>query len=101
MTGAQFRRDGTRIVTASRDRTARLWDAATGKALTMLVGHDVVGSARFSPDGSRIVTACNDKTAQVWNVLAPSAGAPPDWFPDFLRYMAQRAAWAIPSCITL
>jgi WD40 repeat protein len=30
---AQFSPDGTRIVTASRDKTARVWDAVTGKVL--------------------------------------------------------------------
>ena len=25
----------------------------------------------------------------MWSVLPPSAGPPPEWFPDFLRYMAQ------------
>ena len=25
----------------------------------------------------------------MWDVLAKSAGPPPEWFPDFLRYMAQ------------
>ena len=25
----------------------------------------------------------------MWDVLPESAGPPPEWFPDFLRYMAQ------------
>jgi hypothetical protein len=25
----------------------------------------------------------------IWNILPPSAGPPPEWFPAFLRYMAQ------------
>ena len=25
----------------------------------------------------------------MWNILSPTAGTPPEWFPDFLRYMAQ------------
>ena len=59
MLSAAFSPDGKRIVTASRDKTARLWDAATGKPIgEPLTGHDdVVSSAAFSPDGKRIVTA--------------------------------------------
>ena len=65
---AQFSPDGTRIVTASADKTARVWDAATGKSLATLAGHeDGVWSAQFSPDGTRIVTASGDKTARVWD----------------------------------
>ena len=55
---AAFSPDGTRIVTASWDKTARIWDAATGKEITVLRGHESqVCSAAFSPDGTRIVTA--------------------------------------------
>ena len=25
----------------------------------------------------------------MWDVLPPTFGPPPEWFPDFLRYMAQ------------
>jgi WD40 repeat protein/serine/threonine protein kinase len=87
---AQFSPDGTRIVTASLEKIARVWDVATGSSLATLAGHEnAVQSAQFSPDGTRIVTASADKTARVWTVLPPSAGAPPKWFPDFLRYLAQ------------
>ena len=56
---AAFSPDGKRIVTASEDKTARVWDAATGKPIgEPLKGHeDAVSSAAFSPDGKRIVTA--------------------------------------------
>ena len=60
--------DGKRIVTASEDKTARQWDAETGKPIgEPLTGHaDVVWSAAFSPDGKRIVTASAD-TARLWD----------------------------------
>ena len=55
---AQFSPDGRRVVTASADNTARVWDAATGKALSEPMKHDdVVNSAQFSADGQRVVTA--------------------------------------------
>ena len=56
---AAFSPDGQRIVTASSNKTARLWDAATGKPIGgPLKGHEAaVLSAAFSPDGQRIVTA--------------------------------------------
>ena len=57
MWSAAFSPDGSRIVTASNDKTARVWDAATGIAIAVLSGHEgPVWSAAFSPDGSRIVT---------------------------------------------
>jgi WD40 repeat protein len=68
VTTAPFSPDGTRIVTASLDQTARLWDAATAKEIAVLRGHDgAVSSAAFSPDGTRIVTASSDWTARMWD----------------------------------
>ena len=65
---ASFSPDGRRIVTASRDHSARLWDAETGKDLRVFIGHqsDVRG-ASFSADGRRILTRSDDGTARVWN----------------------------------
>ena len=47
-----------RRITASDDKTARLWDAETGRQIgEPLRGHEgSVLSAVFSPDGRRIVT---------------------------------------------
>ena len=64
---AQFSPDGERIITASDDGTAKVWDKE-GKLLYPLSGHrDVVNSAQFSPDGEHIVTASDDGTAKVWD----------------------------------
>ena len=65
---AAFSPNDARVVTASEDKTARVWDAATGKTIAVLSGHDDrVFIAAFSPDGARVVTASKDKTARVWD----------------------------------
>jgi hypothetical protein len=68
---AAFSPDGSRIVTASWDNTARIWDSASAKEIAVLRGHGgVVNSAAFSPDGSRIVTASDDNTARIWDAAS-------------------------------
>ncbi|MCG8421944.1 MAG: protein kinase [Proteobacteria bacterium] len=64
---AAFSPDGTRIVTVSLDKTARVWNADGSGQPVVLRGHqEVIWSAAFSPDGTHIVTASSDKTARVW-----------------------------------
>jgi serine/threonine protein kinase len=68
VTSVAFSPDGTRIVTGSSDKTAKVWDARTGTPLLELKGHTLwVSSVAFSPDGTRIVTGSHDKTAKVWD----------------------------------
>ena len=68
---AQFSPDGRRIVTASWDKTARLWDAASGKPVGEPMKHEnEVNSAEFSPDGQRVVTGSWDKTARLWDAAS-------------------------------
>ena len=58
-----------RLLTASRDRSAKVWSAASGECLLTLMGHeDYVYSAVFSADGQQVLTASLDKTAKVWSV---------------------------------
>jgi WD40 repeat protein len=62
-----FAPDGGRILTASDDYTARLWDR-DGKPLAPLWGHTrYVDRAVFAPDGGRILTASHDNTARLWD----------------------------------
>jgi WD40 repeat protein/serine/threonine protein kinase len=67
---AAFSPDGARILTASRDKTAKLWDAASGKLIASFAHQDAVVHAAFSPDGARILTASADHSAKLWD--APS-----------------------------
>ena len=65
---AAYNPNGRRIVTASEDKTAKVWDAQTGTELLTLTGHQRgVTSAGYSPGGERIVTGSRDKTAKVWD----------------------------------
>lgn len=65
---ASFSLDGSRMVTASGDQTAIIWDAKSGMKLRPLNGHtNIVWSASFSPDGAQVVTASSDCTAIIWD----------------------------------
>jgi WD40 repeat protein len=65
---AEFSPDETKILTASDDGTAKLWDL-NGKPLISFNQHtDAVNSAVFSPDGKRILTASEDGTAKLWDL---------------------------------
>ncbi len=63
-----FSPDSTRIVTASADKTARVWDRETGEELRCFEHEAAVTAASFSPDGQRVVTASRDGTVRVWDV---------------------------------
>ncbi len=63
-----FSPDGAQIATAAADRTAKIWDASSGKELFTLYGHTAyVQSVAFSPDGKRIATASGDAIAIIWD----------------------------------
>lgn len=67
--GISVSADGRRLATAGADKTARLWDSATGKLLATLSGHGAaVWNAVFSPDGARLATSSSDGTVRVWDV---------------------------------
>ena len=65
---AAYSPDGREIVSASWDKTIRIWDSATGECKRVLEGHtNYVKSAAYSPDGREIVSASSDRTIKVWN----------------------------------
>lgn len=59
--------DGTRIVTASSDKTVRIWSADTGALLHVLPHGDMVDWAEFSPDGKLVVSTALDDQIRVWH----------------------------------
>jgi WD40 repeat protein len=75
---AVFSPDGARVVTASWDHTAQVWDAATGVPIgPRLVHRDAVLAVAFSSDGTRIATASKDGTARVWDARTGGPVTPP------------------------
>jgi WD40 repeat protein len=71
ITRIKIRRDGKRIVTASQDKTAKVWDAETGRNLVTLRGHtDWVWAVAYSPDGARIATGGPDRSVRIWDATS-------------------------------
>jgi len=62
------RRPGSRIITASDDSTAKVWDADSRECLLTLQGHSKdLWMAVFSPDGELALTASEDRSARLWD----------------------------------
>ena len=58
---------GDVLATTSWDKTAKLWDAASGKFIGSFDHQGWIWRAAFSPDGSRILTASADHSAKLWD----------------------------------
>jgi len=62
--------DGQFALSASWDKTLRLWDLNTGQTTRRFVGHtNDVMSVSFSADNRQIVSGSRDKTIKLWNTL--------------------------------
>eukprot|EP01065_Artemidia_motanka_P029344 TRINITY_DN3547_c1_g1_i1.p1 TRINITY_DN3547_c1_g1~~TRINITY_DN3547_c1_g1_i1.p1 ORF type:complete len:890 (+),score=245.50 TRINITY_DN3547_c1_g1_i1:58-2727(+) len=62
-----FSPDGNRFVSASRDRTVRIWDVKSGTELHMIRGHNgFTLGCDYSPRGDLVVSASEDRTVRLW-----------------------------------
>src|SRR6266511_4801643 len=66
---AEFSPDRRRLVTLAGDRSAQLWDVATGRKVASLDHTSTVKNAAFSADSRRLVTAGMDRTARLWDAV--------------------------------
>ena len=64
--GVDFSPDSTRLVTASKDRTANVWDVAARQRVLSLDHEDWVMAAKYSPQGDRVATA-TAYSVRVWD----------------------------------
>lgn len=62
--------DGAYALSASWDKTLRLWELSTGTTTRRFVGHtnDVL-SVSFSADNRQIVSGSRDRSIKLWNTL--------------------------------
>lgn len=67
---AELSQDGTRVVTASNDNTARIWDVETGAHLPPLRHKDRVSRAVFSPNGARVLTVSDWNVPRIWDAAS-------------------------------
>ena len=67
VTAVAWSPDGHHILTASKDGTARIWDATTGDNTLTPTRTDPVTAVAWSPDGHHILTASRDRTARIWD----------------------------------
>jgi WD40 repeat protein len=66
---AHFSSDANLVATACDDKTARTWDAGTGRQVRVFEGHTAfLRQTRFSADGKWLATGAYDKTVRIWDV---------------------------------
>ena len=57
------------VVSASKDKTIKVWDVDTRELLRTLLGHkDRVNNISLTPDDSRILSASDDGTVKIWDL---------------------------------
>ena len=64
-----FSHDGTRIVSASRDKAAKVWDVESGECVLVLEHTADVSSAKFGPDDNFIASTSFDGFIRTWNTI--------------------------------
>ena len=68
----------TTLMSASDDKTVRLWDLPSNNPSRMFTGHsDYVRSGAFMPGGNSniVVSGSYDETVRVWDARAPGGGS--------------------------
>ncbi|MGX2996982.1 nSTAND1 domain-containing NTPase [Streptomyces sp. JNUCC 64] len=81
--------DGALLATASRDGTARIFDAGSGRSVRVLPSEGVmVEGVAWSPDSSRLATTGRDRVVRVWDVASGAPARPLTGASDIGRQVA-------------
>lgn len=69
-----FSPSGSRLLTASSDHTAVIWDSDSGDIIQRLEGHtDEIFSAGYNYEGDTIITGSKDNTCRIWRTVKEGA----------------------------
>ncbi len=72
--GLVFTSDSQSLVSASGDKTLRIWDARTGVSKKLLKDHaDSVYALALSPDGKTLASAGADRSIKLWDASSGKA----------------------------
>src|SRR6185436_4952521 len=64
-----FSPDQQRLITGSRDHTARMWDIATKREIARFAGHvGGITGIKLLPDGRTLVTSSQDESLKFWHI---------------------------------
>jgi WD40 repeat protein len=72
ITSAAFAPDGHTIISASWDKTLKLWVVADGRELRTFKGDESFNAAAYSTDGRTVVSGGQENALQIWDVPSGS-----------------------------
>ncbi|MFK7768712.1 MAG: protein kinase [Mariniblastus sp.] len=63
-----FSPDGSRMVSASSDKTFKVWDTSDWSIIETVNAHEqIMGSICYSPDGTKVLSGSDDRTVKLWD----------------------------------